>query len=387
MCSLQESVKLLLEAKAASPSPVAAPAAAPSPSPAPAPAAEVASSAPTTVDAVTSPGGAPVESPVAAAPVEDAKPPADVKVESAALDDKDELTSSNHHDDFLPIWFEDVAGEASIIKAADAKTLKQCDAPLVQVEGVENLANFKAGTLRLDHWIEAPDCEEGVDSGVQCLNDMLDALEGKPFDASVAPGSPQDLQTLAHQAKLALDILVLSDDGALQTELNDTAAFSAAPLCIMHFKGLYYSAYSVEAMQEHVYRSMSSTKKVELGIAEEMGGSAELVALSSSSNPILRSSSDVLKALLTKDLKISFISTKSGSVISEEQGEDLMILHSHVSEGPRQSSTELEEEYEKLAKLKEQLDNLDHSNASAISELSSIDDQFHSIKETISTIP
>ena len=95
----------------------------------------------------------------------------------------------------------------------------------------------------------------------------------------------------------------------------------------------------------------------------------------------------VLKALLTKDLKISFISTKSGSVISEEQGEDLMILHSHVSEGPRQSSTELEEEYEKLAKLKEQLDNLDHSNASAISELSSIDDQFHSIKETISTIP
>merc|ERR1711988_1158550 len=98
-----------------------------------------------------------------------------------------------------------------------------------------------------------------------------------------------DLQTLAHQAKLALDILVLSDDGALQTELKDTAAFSAAPLCIMHFKGLYYSAYSAEAMQEHVYRSMSSTK-VELGIAEE------LVALSSSSNPILRSSSDVLKA-------------------------------------------------------------------------------------------
>ena len=55
-----------------------------------------------------------------------------------------------------------------------------------------------------------------------------------------------------------------------------------------------------------------------------------------------------MKALLTKDLKISFISTKSGSVISEEQGEDLMILRSHVSEASV-SSTELEEEYEKLA--------------------------------------
>lgn len=294
----------------------------------------------------------------------------------------DEVLSSNHDHEFQPIFFEQLPNKEGILKYPGAKTMKQCDAALIEFQEADaNIGSDVPRALTLEDWIVVP--EEKDEYGLQVLNDKFDEIGVELAKLNFDP-SPTDLMDLANSRGLGLDIIECSQDASIVSETEDTASTEGENICLLKFKGSYYSAYPLQSMQEYVYNKLSEAQKQEMGITEEMGGSPENIIFSMSKLHRLRSAFHLLRAFLLKDLFISFIPTSRG-LITEEQLEDLSILLSHAP--PQDVSSEksqLDSEFEKLSELEAELDGIDHTNTAAINRKK---EELKLIEERVNRIP